>query len=502
VKALRRVVLALACIAAAGGAQAQASAPLGSQTQAEMPTPTSAPVQTTPAPGAPQILSHGLFSDVRLYRPSGGVRQFVLLPLAAGDAPDAAEQAFIRHATARGAIVAAIPLAPFLKRLEAQSSRCTYLPGAFENLAREMQAYARVPGYLAPIVAGLGSAAPFAYALLAQAPAGTFAAALSSGFCPLLPPGGLPPCATNALRGQTGPDGRFALQPPPAALAAPWQALRGDAAQAAACPAEGARDFVRQTPGATWRGTPAASADAAAAELAAAYDALGGRTVALAPPAGPLADLPLVEVPVPARAGGGAGAGVPGASTTRMAVLLSGDGGWAGIDKSLAAAFAAQGIPVVGLDSLRYFWTARTPDGLARDLDRIIRTYAARWGRDEVVLIGYSQGADVLPFALNRLPAATRAHVVLAALLGPGQKASFEFHLSNWIGPSGDQPIAPEARRLSADTTLCVYGTDERGSLCPELAPLHARLLPLSGGHHFGGDYDALAARILAAIGR
>jgi len=102
-------------------------------------------------------------------------------------------------------------------------------------------------------------------------------------------------------------------------------------------------------------------------------------------------------------------------------------------------------VPVAGFDSLRYFWGPRTPEELAADLDRVIRYYAAHWSRSEVLLVGYSQGADVLPFALNRLPAATRAKVRLTALLGPGQKASFEFHLTNWIGPSGDRPIAPEA---------------------------------------------------------
>jgi type IV secretory pathway VirJ component len=90
--------------------------------------------------------------------------------------------------------------------------------------------------------------------------------------------------------------------------------------------------------------------------------------------------------------------------------------------------------------------------------------------------------------------------VHLTALLGLGQKASFEFHVSNWIGPSGDKPIAPEARKLMAAGTLCIYGQDERDSLCPQLAPDHARALALSGGHHFGGDYDSLAAQILAAL--
>jgi type IV secretory pathway VirJ component len=106
----------------------------------------------------------------------------------------------------------------------------------------------------------------------------------------------------------------------------------------------------------------------------------------------------------------------------------------------------------------------------------------------------------VLPFAINRLPAATRARVKLTALLGLGQKASFEFHVSNWIGPSGDRPIAPEALKLSAATTICVYGEAEKDSLCPDLAPLHARPVPLAGGHHFSGGYDVLAQRLLDAV--
>jgi type IV secretory pathway VirJ component len=193
----------------------------------------------------------------------------------------------------------------------------------------------------------------------------------------------------------------------------------------------------------------------------------------------------------------------PGAhrAAGRFAILLSGDGGWAGISQGIAAALARGGIPVAGFDSLRYFWTARTPQRVADDLDRLIRYYAAHWQRDDVLLIGYSQGADVLPFALNRLPAATpRARGGRRTLLALGQKASFEFHVANWIGPSGDHPIEPEASRLDAARTLCIYGTAERDSPCPRLAPNHVQAIALPGGHHFGGDYDRLADLIVSQL--
>jgi type IV secretory pathway VirJ component len=41
-----------------------------------------------------------------------------------------------------------------------------------------------------------------------------------------------------------------------------------------------------------------------------------------------------------------------------MAVMYSGDGGWVGLDRDVAAVLAKAGVPVVGIDSLSYFWSA------------------------------------------------------------------------------------------------------------------------------------------------
>jgi type IV secretory pathway VirJ component len=403
--------------------------------------PSAGAATTAPAPASP-ALAHGLFSDLHVYRPAGAPHRFVML-VTEGSTPSARESAMLHAMLAADAMVATIPLPPFYARLAAQDGKCTYAPGAFENLSRYLQAFEQVPGYLPPVVAGADRTASYVQSVVAQAPAGIFAAGLAVDLQALaLTP---PPCAPQA-RAASGAD---------ASPATPWVAITDP---------------------------QGAAFEHAFARLAVPQAELG------APPA-QLDGLPIVEVPV----------SQPG---KRFAVLLSGDGGWAGIDKSLGTALAAQGVPVAGFDSLRYFWGPRTPEELAADLDRVIRYYAAHWSRSEVLLVGYSQGADVLPFALNRLPAATRANVRLTALLGPGQKASFEFHLTNWIGPSGDRPIAPEALKLSAASTLCIYGVQEKDSLCPELAPAHARAMALTGGHHFGGDYAALATLILDAMPR
>src|SRR5688500_16960505 len=151
-----------------------------------------------------------------------------------------------------------------------------------------------------------------------------------------------------------------------------------------------------------------------------------------------------------------------GGQSDTLAVLISGDGGWAGIDKELAAALATQGMPVVGLDSLRYFWKKRTPESTAVDVDRLMRHYLAAWKKRSVLLIGFSQGADVMPLVVNRLPATTRDRLQLVALLSLSQTAVFEFHLQNWLGGAKDtMPVAPELLRMTGVRALCVYGADE-----------------------------------------
>ena len=109
------------------------------------------------------------------------------------------------------------------------------------------------------------------------------------------------------------------------------------------------------------------------------------------------ADLGLVELPVTQ------------ASSAPMVVFMSGDGGWAALDKGLSAQLQAHGMPVVGWSSLSYYWKKKTPDQATADLVRILTEYQSRWGRQRWLLVGFSFGAEIVPFVINRLPPAYRA---------------------------------------------------------------------------------------------
>ena len=201
-----------------------------------------------------------------------------------------------------------------------------------------------------------------------------------------------------------------------------------------------------------------------------------------------IAGLPLVEVRAPHE------------DPRTFAVMLSGDGGWAALDRGVSAELAAKGISTVGWDSLGYFWKARTPDEAAQDLTRVLRHYFDAWHKERVILIGYSFGADALPFMANGLPADLRPKVGLAAFLGLGRTAAFEFHLSDWLntGRSADAPrVLPQIQALNWASRLCVFGADEEESLCPELTALGVQVHKVPGDHHFDGDYPGVADLIL-----
>ncbi len=184
-----------------------------------------------------------------------------------------------------------------------------------------------------------------------------------------------------------------------------------------------------------------------------------------------------------------------------LAVVLSGDGGWADLDRQLGTLLAARGISVIGFDCMKYFWDTRSPDETAQDVNATIAAYLKAWDKDRVILIGFSFGAAVLPFVLSRLPPVLKPKLALATMLGANTYANWEIHWGDWLHDQPHQsarPVAPELAKLTDLRLLCVYGAEEaKDSVCPGLANGNIEVLQLPGGHHFDGNYNNLADQIL-----
>lgn len=211
-----------------------------------------------------------------------------------------------------------------------------------------------------------------------------------------------------------------------------------------------------------------------------------------------IANIPLIEIPAID-------------SSTRnsdnkdlLAIVISGDGGWANIDKDIANQLAQEGIAVIGWNTLDYFWEEKSKTTIGKDLQATIDYYTAAWDKHRLLLIGFSMGADVMPFMVNQLDNETKATITSVNLLNPSTSVDFVFHVSGWLGSSGEAAhvLYPEVKDWNQWTTRCFYSETEQ-SLCEEIQehsaqkPDKQQLIYLPGDHHFDGDYQKLVQFIL-----
>lgn len=457
------------------------------------------------------ILGHGRFTDanvseerfnagrfgvVHLYHGEGQPQQLALL--ISGDAGWQQDMDGVARALARpGTLVAGIDLDHYRNGVNGSGDYCDYPAGTLAALGRELQRRYRFGNAEPPLLVGYAGGATLAYVALAQSPGGTFRGAISIDFQPTLRLTKMLCKGLGSLRWAWRKDGSGMDFQPAESLPAPWIVLQSDAARQG-----NIADFVRGIPQAQLE-TLAGPADTPSAAqtretaLAAASAALFGKpSPTERKTAEALDDLPLVDVPAAAAAGTG---------EDYLAVIVSGDGGWADIDRKIAGTLSTQGIPVIGWDSLHYFWTRRTPDSVGQDLTRVLDTRLKNRPARRLLLIGYSLGADVLPFMVNRLPAALKDRIALVALLGISPDMDFEFRIADWLPggqPPAPYPTGPEVARLPPQKVLCVYGAQEDDSLCPRLDNPAVIVKRLPGGHHFDGDYRKLTRIILEAARR
>jgi type IV secretory pathway VirJ component len=443
-----------------------------------------------------QGLSFAPFGALTLYRPAGPPTSVALF--ASGDGGwTLGVIGMAERLRARGALVVGFNVRTYLRNATAAGA-CTYAAADFEALSHYVQHALGLPRHLPPVLIGYSSGATLVYIALAQSPPNTFAGAMSLGFCADLDGSARWCPGSGELHAAPLARPAGSLFQPVAQLPAPWILLHGEEDQV--CAATSASKFAVRIPQAELVQLPGVGHGfGVAARWGTAFDAAFQRIVtapatASTPAPGAIGDLPLVEVPAPNSLPAG----------RFFAVMLSGDGGWAGIDREVAHRLAAGGIPVVGMNSLRYFWTAKSPAVLGRDLTRIIELYQQRWKRDHVLLLGYSFGADVLPLAIAALPAPVRARVAGVGLLGLGTSATFEFHFTDWVGKgnAGGQPMGPALKALpgliGGAPVACVFGARESATGCHPTAGVE--LVRMPGGHNLGGDAEGITARLLSVL--
>ncbi|UXS02396.1 virulence factor family protein [Agrobacterium tumefaciens] len=418
----------------------------------------------------------GMIPADHIMVPDGDILASIFLISDANGWTDA-DEARAKALVEKGAAVVGIDFRDYIKALEADEDECIYMISDIESLSQQIQRTAGTSSYKLPIVTGIGEGGTLALAMIAQSPPSTVREAIAVD-----PKAGLPLqkiLCTPASKDKVGNETVYGLTD--GALPAPVSvSFTPEADQKGR---DHVNDLLKSHPDIDVEDVTDKAADVLAQSLSDEIDAASDSGSPLGLPITVLETKPVMDT---------------------MAIIYSGDGGWRDLDEEVGGALQKEGVPVIGVDSLRYFWKEKKPEEIASDLGRIIDTYRKEWKVRNVLLIGYSFGADILPATFNLLPDRDKSHVVQLTLMGLSDEVDFEISVGGWLGMSGEGKggkTVDDIAKINPKLVQCIYGTEEEeDDPCPRLKAQGVETLGIEGGHHFDEDYEALARRILTAL--
>lgn len=415
-----------------------------------------------------EVFRWGDFGETLIY--AGGTKGVQLILTDAEHQPQANDYAL--QLSRQGDLSAVLTIENYLAGIKQRNASCFDAATPLSVYAQDIQQHHQFQRFTQPFITGFGSAGSYLFAMLAQIPKGIFRGAYSIDWRNEISLA-VAPC-NNSTQLSWNPDQQRLILSSDPLPATPWELFNTHTLIQQWMP-----DYPLLK---NWQ------ADKQAFEISLNQ---------------PLTDedkkdiinIPLIEMPAIINSTD---------NDDLLAIVISGDGGWANIDKDIANQLAQEGIAVVGWNTLDYFWEEKSEAIIGKDLQATIDYYTTAWDKKRLLLIGFSMGADVMPFMVNQLDAETKATIVSVNLLNPSTSVDFVFHVSGWLGTSEEAAhlLYPAVKDWNQWPTRCFYSETDN-SLCEEIQEHNAQkpdkqqLIYLPGDHHFDGDYQQLVQLIL-----
>jgi type IV secretory pathway VirJ component len=434
----------------------------------------------------------GSFGKVYIYNPENTAANVIIM--ISGDAGwKSGVVSFAGEFAKMNNMVIGVDILHYFKELRLRTDDCYRVATDFIDLATVIEKKFNFPDFKPPVIMGYSSGATLVYGILAQARPGTFIGGISIGFCPDIQ---LPKmlCETNGLSEKVDVTGKSYFLEPDAKLGNHWIVLQGRLDKV--CNYDEVADFVSKTADAELITLPETGHGfskwsdfmpqwkEAYARLTKTNDKTQPAQVA----ADQIQNLPLQITNAKILS-----------KEKPIALIISGDGGWYSFEQSIADNFAGIGIPTIGLDSKKYFWKRRTPEQTTRDIEMTLNYYCKEWGNEQFLIIGYSLGAEIVPFIINRLPAEMKTKILSSVLLSPDITTDFEIHISNMLGMGNRQntySVTDEIKAMQPVPTLIIFGSGEKTDLPDLIDGKGPAIRKIPGDHHYKFDIPLIIKTI------
>ena len=370
----------------------------------------------------------------------------------------------------------------YFNSLRERGRGCWMVSPDFVELATAVEKKYNFEGYVPPVIMGYSEGATLAYGILAQARPETFIGGISLGFCPAIE---IPEmlCQVNGLTGEVITAGKSYYLNPNPRLGNPWIVLQGK--KDTICDSKSVVSFVKKTSEAELillqsTGRDFSRISEFKTQWKDAFSKLITRyntSQAISAQGTRLSRIPYILTKEKTEITDGT-----------VALFFSGDGGWYGFEQNIADKIALLGIPTIGIDTKRYFWNKKTPQETANDMAALLYYYGKEWNKTRFTLVGYSQGAEIVPFVVNLLPENLKSRISSVVMLSPATYTDFEIHITNMLGLGSRQNkfnVVDEILRIKNVPALCIFGEGEKTPVPHLLQDSRVKTVFIPGDHHY-----------------
>lgn len=180
-------------------------------------------------------------------------------------------------------------------------------------------------------------------------------------------------------------------------------------------------------------------------------------------------------------------------------LYLSGDGGLNKFSTELCKSLNAKGYEIACVDSRSYFWKKKTPQQAAGDISAYLTKKITSRNNQKFIFMGYSFGAEILPFVINRFPETLKQNLISSISLDISTHTDFEIHLSEILGGSSKSGlnVLDEVNKMGNVKFSIIQNADESDFPMKNVKIKNFKSFSLEGNHHFDGNVSNVASLII-----
>ncbi|MEO8582615.1 MAG: AcvB/VirJ family lysyl-phosphatidylglycerol hydrolase [Flavitalea sp.] len=180
-------------------------------------------------------------------------------------------------------------------------------------------------------------------------------------------------------------------------------------------------------------------------------------------------------------------------------LYISGDGGFNEFSTGLCNAIHRRGYSVAAVNAKSYFWNKKTPEKTTADITSTLEKKFVNRKNQQLILVGYSFGADVMPFIVNRLPGEIKNKLLSVILLSPSTSTDFEVHWTDMFSSNRKRSmdVIAEMNKMEQLKTITIIGVNENHFPIEEIRLKNYTNEILPGGHDFDGNSEEVAKTLI-----